>query len=107
MKKIIAAILFSGITSISHALDTTGPFVGTVNHLQVTDFETPYNTVILNVAVASACIKTNGNNGRFTVSSELHQTTVLAAFLAGKEVKIYGNGQCVGDLEAIHRVDII
>lgn len=105
MKNIIIAF---GILIISlPSLAQTGPFTATIDWLQIKDIGNPYNTVALNLDITnSPCANTNSGN-RFEVLNNAQQSTVLAAVMANKEIKIFGTGTCnTANIEKISAIRI-
>jgi len=97
---------FASFSNAAQDTAQTGPFVSTINRLQVKGIGNPYNSVMLNLDITtSPCGSTNALN-RFTITNNAQLSVVLAAVMSNKEVIIYGmgapcNGAEIEDISAI------
>ena len=89
-----AILVLFGVFLSCYAYASTGPYVSTINTLQVLDIGHSYTTVHLTKDVTdSPCSSTNQFN-RFTITSNAQLSLILAALMANKTIRVYGTGAC-------------
>ncbi len=102
--KLLFALVLLVVSQISIA--STGPYEATIKRIQATSIGNPYNTVYLNTLVSDSPCSSTNTHDRFTLANEVQYSMVLAAYMAGKSIKIYGTGECVSDIEQINNMQL-
>ncbi len=100
------SIIASGIVIFCANVNASGPYEASIKKIQTTSIGNPYNTVWLDLDITtSPCSSTNQHN-RYTLTSNVQHSTVLAALMAGKKITIAGSDTCINDIEQVSNIYI-
>ncbi len=98
-----------GLTALvwASSVHATGPYTATIELLQATDIGNHHNTVFLNMNITDSPCSSTNTHDRFTITSEVQFSAVLAALMSGKSITIHGTGSCnASNIETISNVRI-
>lgn len=108
MKSITTLAKLAILLTWAPLANASGPYTANIKLIQATDVGNAYNTVYLDLDITiSPCTSTNDYD-RYTITTNAQHATILAAFLAGRQIKFMGTGACnSGNIEEISYVQIL